>query len=463
MRITSKTTKKSMPHVFVILFFLILITCVLTYIIPSGEFERILDKETGQTIVIAGSYTQTEGHAVDLWKIPQKFFQALIDKKTAQLIFFILFIGGSFEIIMKTGSLFTFFNKVLVLFQNKKIWIIPVFVSLFSVLGFTMGLSTASILFVPIGILAARMSGFGLLTGTAMVALGVNAGFAAGVFNPFSVGIAQSIAELPLYSGAWIRWLLLFFLVSSTSLYIMHYAKKYDKNEELEEIQSEKVSRDYDPNAILSLRQKLVLSFFISTFGVLTFGIINWNWKVENIATLFLVSSIFCGFIYGFKANEICTIFVDGGRKMMTGVFVIGLAATMRLILSDGQILDTIAQFLTGSLSNVPNWMMLMSIFYGNALLDFLITSGSAHAAVVMPVITPLADSLEISRQSAVFAFQLGDGLVNLCSPLSTTLTGLLAVSNISYGRWVKFFFPLVGIYMIIGTAFIFLANIVGY
>jgi uncharacterized ion transporter superfamily protein YfcC len=366
---------------------------------------------------------------------------------------------------MQTGSITSFFEKMLSIFQNKKIWIIPVFVTLFSIFGFTMGLATASVIFVPIGILAARMLKFDKLTGTAMVALGTNAGFAAGIFNPFSVGVAQTIAEVPLYSGAWIRWLLLLFLIPVTSGYIMYYAKKYDVQSDTDKnhLDEWNISKEKEYMRTLSIRQKLVLLLFLSSFTVIACGLSIWEWKVNHIASLFLLTGLLCGFVYGFKANEVCDIFVNGCRKMMKGVFVIGLAATMRHILSEGQILDTITVFLTGFSKHLPDFGKLLGMFYGNAVLDFLVTSGSAHAAIAMPIMTPMADCLGISRQATVLAFQLGDGLVNLCSPLSTTLTGVLAVSDISFSKWVKFFYPLVAIYMLIGTAFIILAGITGY
>jgi uncharacterized ion transporter superfamily protein YfcC len=408
-----------------------------------------------------------------------KFFEAITSQSTAKLVFFILFIGGAFEIIIQTGSIVRVFERTLVLFRKKRILIIPLFITLFSVLGFTMGLSTASVIFVPIGILAARMLGFDLLTGTAMVALGTNAGFAAGIYNPFSVGIAQTIAEVPLYSGAWIRWLLLVFLISVTSIYIVCYAKRYDSLAASDQfvIQYEKtddmvlgfthqkdtgieIEMGYKP---ITIRQKLVLLLFIASFVIVTYGISAWKWEIQEIGVLFLITGIVCGFAYGFEVNRICDIFLDGCKKMLKGVFVIGLAATLRLVLSDGNILDTIAYNLTGFARYFPNWAKLMGMFYGNAALDLMITSGSAHASIAMPIMLPMSDFLGLSRQSAVFAFQLGDGLVNLTSPISTTLTGILAVSGISYGKWIRFFLPLVGIYMVIGSIFILLAGGVGY
>lgn len=203
MKVQSASGKKERaPHAFVILFILILFACLLTYLVPAGQFDRLKDAVTGQTLVVADSFKELKGSPVPPWELPMKIIEAISGESTVKLIFFILFIGGSFEIIMQTGSISAFFGNIFIHFKNKRILIIPAFVSLCSVLGFTMGLSTASVIFVPTGINAARVLGFGKITGTAMVALGVNVGFAAGVYNPFSVGIAQTIAEVPLYSGA---------------------------------------------------------------------------------------------------------------------------------------------------------------------------------------------------------------------------------------------------------------------
>lgn len=453
--------KKKTLHVFLLLIILILISSLLTYIIPAGEFERVKDTVTGQTVVLEGSYKVISNSPVSIVKLPIKFFESLIKESTAQLIFFIFLIGGSFEIIMKTGSMHSFFSGLLNKFEHKKRWIIPIFVSLFSILGFTMGLTTASIIFVPIGILAAKELGFGSMTGTAMVALGVNAGFAAGIYNPFSVGIAQSIAELPLFSGAWIRWMLLVPLLIATSMYIVYYAKKYDTIDKSLE-KEEYIYKKEEKNE-LNIRQLLVLIIFILTFVIITYGISIWSWKIGSIATLFLVSGIICGIAYGFNVNQICDYFVLGCQKMVKGVIVIGLAATIRTVLTDGNILDSIANILIGTASKYPDWTALLGMFYGNAALNLLITSGSAKAAIAIPIMLPIADYLDLSRQATVFAFQLGDGLPNLLSPLSTTLTGILAVSEIPYQKWAKFFAPLVGIYIAIGTVFIIFAYMVGY
>ena len=454
----TQNQKKPM-HVFMILLILICLASALTYVVPSGEFERVENAE-GTKIVIDGSYHEVESTTVEPWKIPSLFYKALIEEKTAKLIFFIFIIGGSFEIIMKTGVLITLCENMLGYFKDRKVLMIPVFLTIFSIFGFTMGLSTASVVFVPVGIAAAKILKFDKLTGTAMVALGTNAGFAAGIFNPFSVGIAQTLADVPIFSGAWIRVLLLIALLIATSLYLVRYALKNDQidKNEFGITFEEKI---YDKK--LSFRQKIILLEFILMFIFVIYGVTVLSFETAELSTIFLCMGILIGITAGFGAYQVCELFADGCKKMVKGSLVIGMAATMRLVLNDGNILDTITYRLTNIVCYFPKWANLMVMFYSNAVIDLAITSGSAHAAVVMPIMTPMSDVLGLSRQSTVFAFQLGDGLVNLVSPISTTLTGVLAISDIPYQKWIRFFLPLVGIYMLIGTAFIILAGVTGY
>lgn len=467
-------------HVFVLIFLLVLLASLLTWLIPAGSFERVKDVASGQTLVIPGSYVRTDAVPVAPWKVPALFFEAVSAEGTARLAFFILFIGGAFEIVMQTGCLNVLCERTLIRFRRHPDWIIPVFVSLFSIFGFTMGLSTASVIFVPIGIAAAAVLGFDRMTGVAMVALGTNAGFAAGIFNPFSVGIAQTIAEVPMYSGAWMRVLLLIALVSATSLYVMRRSERLKPEDGQAGVMSDarfpisevgmKESRpdgskrsEAQPAARLTIRQKIVLLAFLGFFLLLTTGVACLDFSTADMAVAFLIMGFAIGLLAGFGINQTCELFVKGCQRMMTGVIVIGLAAAMRQVLTEGRILDTVTLALTGLSVNLPGWAQLTGMYLGNAALDLAITSGTAHAAVAMPIMTPMADLMGLTRQSAVFAFQLGDGLVNLTSPISTTLTGVLAVSNLPYGRWMRFFLPLVGIYLLIGEAFLVIAGLTGY
>ena len=203
----------------------------------------------------------------------------------------------------------------------------------------------------------------------------------------------------------------------------------------------------------------------ISVFllALVVWGVSAQGWSVGEIAAVFLVLGLLCGAAAGFGANQVCALLAAGCRKMVAGGLTIGMAAALRLVLVQGGILDSVVYGLIRAVDGLPSWAQLLGMFYANVLLDLLITSGSGHAAVAMPLMVPLADALSLSRQSAVLAFQLGDGLVNLTSPISNTLVSCLALSGVSYQKWLRYFLPLVGIYLVIGAACLLLAGAVGY
>lgn len=441
------------PHVFLVLTALLLLAAALTWVIPAGRFERIFHESAGQTVVVPGSFAWTASSPVALWQLPGLLFEALTTGSAPQLIFFVLLLGGAFEIILESGALTALCAWVIRRFRRRRTWLVPAFAAVFSVFGFTMGLTTASIVFLPLGMAAAKSLGYDEKTGMAMVMLGTNAGFAAGAYNPFSVGVAQAIAELPLYSGAWLRWLLLAALVPVTAAYILRRAGE----------PAFPAAGEDPPEQPLTFRQGAVLILLLGALALVVWGVGRRGWKVPEIAAVFLVLGVACGGAAGFSPNRICALEAEGCRKMVSGGLTIGLAAALRLVLIRGGILDSVVYGLLRAVERLPVWGQLLGMFYANALLDLLITSGSGHAAVAMPLMVPLADVLGLSRQSAVLAFQLGDGLVNLVSPISNTLVSCLALSGISYQKWLRYLLPLVGMYLVIGTGFMLLAGAVGY
>ena len=445
--------QRQTPHAFVILAVLLLLASILTWLVPAGSYRREFHESAGQTVVVPGSFAWTERSPVALWQLPGLVFEALTTGSAPQLIFFVLLLGGAFEIILESGALTALCAWVIRRFRRRRVWLVPAFTAVFSVLGFTMGLTTASIVFLPLGMAAAKSLGYDEKTGMAMVMLGTNAGFAAGIYNPFSVGVAQAIAELPLYSGAWLRWLLLAALVPVTAVYILRRAG---------EPALPAAGADL-PEQTLAPRQVTVLVLLLGALALVVWGVGRRGWRVPEIAAVFLVLGVACGGAAGFSPNRICALETAGCRKMVSGALTIGLAAALRLVLVRGGILDSVVYGLLRAVERLPAWGQLLGMFYANALLDLLITSGSGHAAVAMPLMVPLADVLGLSRQSAVLAFQLGDGLVNLVSPISNTLVSCLALSGISYQKWLRYFLPLVGMYLVIGTGFMLLAGAVGY
>ena len=259
--------QRQTPHVFVILAVLLLLASALTWLVPAGSYQREFHEAAGQTVVVPDSFAHTAPSPVVPWRLPLLLFEALAAGSAPQLIFFVLLLGGAFEIILESGAVAALCAWVIRRFRRRRVWL---------------GLTTASIVFLPLGIAAAKSLGYDEKTGVAMVMLGTNAGFAAGIYNPFSVGVAQTIAELPPYSGAWLRWLLLAALVPVTAAYIVQRAGEPVLSGEREPLAEE----------ALTPRQGLVLALLFGALATVVWGVGARGWKVPEIAAVFLVLGI---------------------------------------------------------------------------------------------------------------------------------------------------------------------------
>jgi uncharacterized ion transporter superfamily protein YfcC len=377
----------------------------------------------------ADSFEYIEQTPVAPWLIPIKFFDTLTSRSIAQIIFFIVILSGSFELITQALGIESLSKNIAGAFRKNSFLSLSMLIVLFSVAGFTMGMTTEAVMFLPITIAVVTALGYDKVIAMSLIFVGTNIGFTAGIFNPFSVGIAQSIAEVPLYSGMWIRWIIWIALLIPGCVYTYRYAVKTRLNDGI----------ILDDTEIKEAPPKM---------------------KAVQIITLCLLAAAFVGRL---GVNKSCELFTAGAKKMMGGVFIIGLAATIRTVFNDGNIIDTIANALIGQVRSLPGWLQLPGLMWGNAIFNLLITSASGKAVIVMPIMTPMADVLDFSRQAAVLAYQLGGGVTNLVSPLSTTLNVAIATSGLTFCKCIKFYYPLVGIYLIIATIIMLLAGFVGY
>lgn len=452
------------PHTFVILVAIILIAAAATYFVPAGEFNRYEDKATGKTLVEAGSYHTIASKPINPLKIPVAMYTGIVD--SAPILTFMLIIGGAFQIITSTGALTALCKKLSKTFSKKKYFVIPVFLTIFSIFGFTMGMSSEVMIFVPIGITLAMLLGLDKVTGTAMIALGAAIGFTAGILNPFNVGVAQDIAELPLFSGMGYRIFILIVLLAATSTYIICYAKKVAANPEKSIIYGIKEDQEYtfdDVSDTMSKRQVGVLVVMVACFGVLIYGLSKLGWYFEEMSALFIFMGIVCGFVNGYGPSMIAKEFGEGAKGIVVGCLIIGIARTVEVILSDASILDTIVYGIVNIVGVLPNSIKAVGMFLCQSLINCVIVSGTGQAAVTMPLMVPVSDLVGISRQTAVLAFQLGDGFSNSVLPMSSSLMGYLAVSKIPYSKWLKFMLPLFGIWTALGCLFMLGAIMIGY
>ena len=452
------------PHTFLILVAIIIIAAIATYLIPAGEFTRFKDAATGKTLVEAGSYHRIASNPLNPLLIPSAIYTGIV--KSASTITFMLIIGGAFEVITSTGALTALCKKLSKTFSKHKYAVIPVFLTLFSIFGFTMGMSSEVMIFVPIGITLALFLGLDKVTGTAMIALGAAVGFTAGILNPFNVGVAQDIAELQLFSGMAYRIVILVILLAATSAYIIIYAKKVAANPEKSVIYGIQEDTEYtfeDVSDSISKSQIAVLVIMAAGFGILIYGLSKKGWYFEEMSGLFIFMGIACGLVSGYGPSRIAKEFGNGAKGIVVGCLIIGIARTVEVILSDAKILDTIVYGIVNIVNVMPGSIKAVGMFICQSLINCVIVSGTGQAAVTMPLMVPVSDLVGISRQTAVLAFQLGDGFSNSVLPMSSSLMGYLAVSKIPYSKWLKFMMPLFLIWTALGCLFMLGALIIGY
>ena len=396
------------PHTFVILVAIIIIAAIATYLIPAGEFTRFKDAATGKTLVEAGSYHRIASNPLNPLLIPSAIYTGIV--KSASTITFMLIIGGAFEVITSTGALTALCKKLSKTFSKHKYAVIPVFLTLFSIFGFTMGMSSEVMIFVPIGITLALFLGLDKVTGTAMIALGAAVGFTAGILNPFNVGVAQDIAELPLFSGMAYRIVILVILLVATSAYIIIYAKKVAANSEKSVIYGIQEDTEYtfeDVSDSISKSQIAVLVIMAAGFGILIYGLSKKGWYFEEMSGLFIFMGIACGLVSGYGPSRIAKEFGNGAKGIVVGCLIIGIARTVEVILSDAKILDTIVYGIVNIVNVMPGSIKAVGMFICQSLINCVIVSGTGQAAVTMPLMVPVSDLVGISRQTAVLAFQL--------------------------------------------------------
>ena len=461
---TKEKKKWKTPHTFVILVALILLATAATYFVPSGEYVRYEDEITGRTLVEPGSYHQIDANPVSFLKVPGIIYQGIV--KSASTITFMLIIGGVFEIITSTGALTALCKKLSKTFSKRKYMVIPVFLALFSIFGFTMGMSSEVMIFVPIGITLALFLGLDKVTGTAMITMGAATGFTAGLLNPFNVGVAQDIAQLPMFSGIGYRAFILIVLLIADSIYIIHYAKKVEKDPTKSIIYGEIDDDEYKFDNVadsISKRQIGVLAVTVLGFASLIYGLSQLGWYFEEMSAVFIIMGIAAGLIYGYGPSKIAKIFGEGAKGIIVGCLIIGIARGVEVVLSDACILDTIVYGISNLVSVLPDSIKAIGMFLCQSLINCVIVSGTGQAAVTMPLMVPVSDLVGISRQTAVLAFQLGDGFSNSILPMSSSLMGFLAVSKIPYTKWLKFMVPLFLIWTVLGCLFMIGALAIGY
>ncbi|WP_274952726.1 YfcC family protein [Angelakisella massiliensis] len=439
--------KNRFPDVYALLFILCIAAMVLTWIIPAGAFDRVAEGSINR--VVAGSFHYIDGVPQNPWDMLQCIYQGFINSSST--IFMIFFCGAAIGMLEESKSLSTAFTVMANKLRGKEA--ISMAVIMFGLgLGNSAGVfGNLGIAIVPIGIYLARAMNGDDFLGFLIIYFGLMSGFSIGFANPGILGVAQTIAEIPIFSGTLPR--LICCVANITFLYIVtvFYYKRIQKDPTCS-LNYEPGMQPYqyignarsggnaeDPSKLkLNKRQAIVVVFFlVAVVACVSLTIIN-SWGTKQISAWFLGTAVIVGILSGFDMNDIAKKFIKNCAPMVSASFVVGIASSVALILSNGQVMDTIVNALSAPLAQMGAVAGAGFMVVINALINILIPSGSGQAAVVMPLMTPIADLVGITRQVAVQAFQFGDGLSNLATPLNGPLMGCLAIAGVSFPKYFK-------------------------
>ena len=512
------------PHTFTIVFSLVILCAVFTWLVPGGEFERKTVEIDGITrnIVVADSFQYTE-NAPQTWQVFTAFFKGF--NKVSNIIIFILMIGGAFWILNATNAInigiFSFLRSTEKLQRNKVLKkigvnniVITLIMIMFSLFGAVFGMSEETIAFIIIFVPLAISMGYDSVTGVLMCYVAAHVGFAGAMLNPFTIGIAQGLSGLPTFSGLEYRalcWIILTIIAIVFTLWYAHRVKKnpkksfmYDldsywreKSAETENIQ-EKQKSSYSTWCVFGVvslaliycsfaftyssisignnsfnillfpiiaaifipfgfysAYKSVHSYILSllwlTIVILVVGVLGYGWYVGEIAGLFFAMGLTSGFAFSIKFDKIIRLFLEGCKDIMNAALVVGIAGGIIIILEDGKIIDTILYGVSQTMASAGQTGSVGAMYFIQSVINILIPSGSAKAALTIPMMAEFSDIIGVSRQLTVLAFQFGDGFTNMITPASGVLIGCLGMARIPYTKWIKFILPFLCILLIMG------------
>lgn len=456
----NKKKKLAVPHVYILLIGLILICGLLSYIIPAGQYDMTMVGT--REVVDAATYHTVEATPVTLMQFLSAVPRGMTE--SAQIIFFIFMIGGAFGVLQETRAIEAGIGRLLSILKGKTWVIIPIIIILFSLGGAVFGMSEETIPFIPIFVSLCIAMGYDSITGAAIVLCGSSAGFAGAFMNPFTMQVAQGIAELPLMSQMGFRVVIYIVMVSVTSVFILRYASKVKKNPKrscmYEFDRSREDMIDLDRLQAFGAKEKAILLVFVGSIALLIYGVIQWGWYMDEISAVFLGMSMIVAVIAKMTPNEYAAVLGKGMAEIAGGALVVGFARGVLVILTDGNILHTILHAASVLLGSLPSMVSAVGMYIFQCLLNFMVPSGSGQAAVSIPIMAPLGDLVGVTRQTACIAFQLGDGISNIFTPTSGYFMAALALAKIPWAKWAKWILPLIGLQYGIGAIFVIIAQV---
>lgn len=467
------------PHTLVLLFAMVVAALILSWVLPAGSFERV-ENERGRLQVVPGSFRATPELAP---QSPLAAFTAIPKGFSAahEVIFFVFLIGGAFAVLRATGAVDAALSSLLRRLGSRPFWLVAGGVLAFALGSSTIGMAEEYLPFVPILIALAYALGYDAVTGVGIMTVGYGIGYGVAVVNPFTVLIAQDVAGLQPASGLWYRLVLSAVFLPIGIHHVWRYAQRVradpsrslvaDVEEKPEGIEvAERVASaaaqtgaTAGAGVAMTGRQRTVLLVLAAALVLLVWGLTRWHWYLIEMGALFVALTIIMAAIAGMSPDRTAVAFGRGAAELTTTALMIGVARAIQVVLDEGGVVDTIVHGISVPLQALPSGLAAVGMLVVQSLTNLFIPSGSGQAFVTMPIMAPLSDLLGLTRQTAVLAYQFGDGFMNIVVPTNPVLVGILAMAAIPYDRWLRFILPFMLKVWLVGAVALAVAVAIGY
>lgn len=422
-----------LPHPLILLLGCLVAAALLSHILPAGRYERRDDPATGRSIVVPGTYHSVPPDPVGAFQAVVAVPKGLVD--AASVVFLVFLVGGAFAVVDQTGALG---DAVAWLAERLGRWetvVIPITILAFALGGITENMQEEIIAFVPILLLLTRRLGFDALTAAAMSLGGAAIGSAFSPINPFQVGIAQKLAQLPPFSGWLFRTVLLAAALGVWTWGTVRYARRT------------KVAPDAaavaEPRVEKRARSGIVLALVLAAFALLIIGVLRLGWGFDELSAVFFAMGLAAGLVAGLGWSGTADAFVTGFRSMAGAAMLVGFARSIYVALDEGRILDTIVHGLFTPLAHLPVAASAVGMLAAQTLIHIPVPSVSGQAVLTIPILVPVSDLLGLSRQVTVLAYQYGAGLCDIVTPTNGGMMAILAAAGVPFNKWLRFVLPL--------------------
>ncbi|MEF1218971.1 YfcC family protein, partial [Photobacterium damselae] len=446
------------PSAYTILFALIAVVALLTWIVPAGQYNRVMNEELGKEVPVTGTYHAVESNpqgVVDVLLAPIDGFYDHDSYEAAAIdvSLFILIIGGFLGLVTKTGAIDAGIERVTARLQGKEELMIPILMALFAAGGTIYGMAEESLPFYTLLVPVMMAARFDPVVAAATVLLGAGIGTLGSTINPFATVIAANAAGIPFTDGIALRVAILVIGWVICVGYVMRYAKMVRSDhtksivfDKYEENKAHFLGNQTGELLEFTTTRKIILTIFALSFGIMIYGVSVLGWWMAQISAMFLGSAILIGLIARMSEEDFTTSFIDGARDLLGVALIIGIARGIVVIMDRGMITDTILNSAEHIVSGLSSIVFINVMYWLEVLLSFLVPSSSGLAVLTMPIMAPLADFAGVSRDLVVTAYQSASGIVNMMTPTSAVVMGGLAIARVPYVRWVKWVMPLLGI-----------------